>query len=248
MLGLLPNTVEVVIRGRAARVPEAVRQEMDRLKGLYDGFHCCELARILCIKFGSPVDQTTVKAIWQESPLSCQGRLGLWDCHAQPDFYQARLQVINPYDHGWEKVSNSRFLHVSRPTVDPWVRRFEGEHVAGLVDRGRAPHTPARRTWLPRMLQVYHLQKAHPDAGECRSWSLLARSDVSGRTIGRVMALNRLVDDNIPHVPKQSVKQVPQPHLYNARHFLRAVRMNERAAVHKTGQRTRDHDRRHAAL
>jgi hypothetical protein len=59
MLGLLPNTVEVVIRGRAARVPEAVRQEMDRLKGLYDGFHCCELARILCIKFGSPVDQTT---------------------------------------------------------------------------------------------------------------------------------------------------------------------------------------------
>jgi hypothetical protein len=84
MLGLLPNHVEVVIRGRAARVPEAVRQEIDRLKVLYDEFHYRELARIFFIKVGSPIDHKTVKAIWQESPVSCQGRLGLWDCHAHP--------------------------------------------------------------------------------------------------------------------------------------------------------------------
>jgi len=88
------------------------------------------------------------------------------------------------------------------------------------VDRSSAPNAPDREIWLPLMVQVYHLQKAHPDAGEFRIWSLLARSDLSVRTIGRVMALNRLVYDDIPHAPKQGVKQVPEPHPYKARHFL----------------------------
>ncbi len=217
MLGLLPDHVEVVIRGRMARVPEAVRQEIDRLKALYGGFHYRELARILFIKFGAPIDHKTVKAIWQESPVACQGHLGLWDYHAQPDRYHARLQVIKLYYHGWDKVSISRFLKVSRPTVDAWIERFEMEHVAGLMDKSRAPKAPARKIWLPLMVQVYHLQKAHPDAGEFRLWSLLGRTDISVRTIGRVMALNRLVYDDIPHVPKKGVKKAPGPHPYKAR-------------------------------
>jgi hypothetical protein len=39
MLGLLPDRVEVSPRGRASRVPEAVRQDIARLKALYRGFH-----------------------------------------------------------------------------------------------------------------------------------------------------------------------------------------------------------------
>jgi putative transposase len=216
MLGLLPETIEVVIRGRAARIPDAVRQELDRLKALYDGFHYRELARILFVKRGYPVDDKTVKKLWQASPVACQGELGLWAYHAQPDRYHARLQVIRLYYQGWEKISISRFLQVSRPTVDVWIRRFEAEHFAGLVDRSRAPHAPARKIWLPLMVRVYHLQKAHPDAGEFRIWSLLARPEISVRSVGRIMALNRLVYDDIPHVPKRGVKRVPGPHPYKA--------------------------------
>ena len=218
MLGLLPGTVEVMGRGRAARIPDPVRQELDRLKALYDGFHYRELARILLVKLGHPVDDKTVKKLWQESPVSCQGHLGLWDYHAQPERYHARLHVIRLYYQGWEKVSISRFVHVSRPTVDVWIQRFETEHFAGLADRSPAPTAPARKIWLPLMVQVYHLQKAHPDAGEFRIWSLLGRSDVSVRTIGRVMALNKLVYDDIPHVPKKGVKKAPGPHPYKASH------------------------------
>jgi transposase len=216
MLGLLPDNVKVMVRGRTTQIPEAVRQEIDRLKALYDGFHYRELARILFVKVGYPIDDKTVKKLWQQSPVSCQGHLGLWDYHAQPDRYQARLQVIQLYYHGWEKVSISRFLHVSRPTVDAWIRRFEAEHWAGLVDKSSAPEAPARKIWLPLIVQVYHLQKAHPDAGRFRIWSLLAQPDISVRTIGRVMALNKLVYDDIPHVPKRGVERVPGPHPYKA--------------------------------
>jgi transposase InsO family protein len=215
MRGLLPADVEVVPRRRASPIPEAVRREIDRLKALYDGFHYRELARILFIKFGEPIDHKTVKAMWHESPVSVQGRLDFLEYHAYADRSQARLQVIKLYFQGWNKGSISRFFHVSRPTVNAWIQRFEAEQFAGLADKKRGPQHP-RKVWLPLMVQVYHLQKAHPDAGEFRIWSLLARSDVSVRTIGRVMALNRQVYDDIPHVPKRGVKHTPGPHPYKA--------------------------------
>jgi transposase InsO family protein len=217
MLGLLPDDVEVVVRARATQIPEAVRREIERLKALYDGFHYRELARILFIKFGDPIDHKTVKTIWHESPVSLQGRLALLDYQAYPDRSQARLQVIKLYYQGWNKGSISRFLHVSRPTIDVWIQRFEAEQFAGLADKKRGPKHP-RKVWLPLMVQVYHLQKAHPDAGEFRIWSLLARSDISERTVGRIMALNKLVYHDIPHVPARGGKPASGPHPYKASH------------------------------
>jgi hypothetical protein len=78
-----------------------------------------------------------------------------------------------------KKTSIHQFLRVSRPTIDAWIRRFEAEHFAGLMDKSSAPHAPACKVWLPLMVQVYHLQKAYPDAGRFRIWSLLARPDLS---------------------------------------------------------------------
>jgi transposase InsO family protein len=217
MLGLLPSAVEVAHRRRASPIPDAVRQEIDRLKALYDGFHYRELARILLVKVGHPIDDKTVKKLWQQSAVRRQVPRDRWDYHTHSDRYQARLQVVKLYYQGWEKVSISRALQVSRPTVDAWIRRFEAEHFAGLVGRRPGPKAP-RKVWLPLMVQVYHLQKAHPDAGGFRIWSLLARPDIGVRTVGRVMALNTLVYDEIPHVPKRGVKPAPGPHPYKASH------------------------------
>jgi transposase len=149
MLGLLPTDVEVVPRQRTSPIPEAVRQEIDRLKTRYAGFHYRELARILSCPFGMPFDDRTVKKLWQQSAASYQEHLGLWDYHAHPARYQARLEVIKLYYRGWDKISISHVLRVSRPTVDAWIRRFEAEHFAGLVDRSHAPNAPVRKIWLP---------------------------------------------------------------------------------------------------
>jgi hypothetical protein len=151
-------------------------------------------------------------------PFPVRGPWGCGTTTPSPTATHARLHVIKRYYQGWEKVSSSRFWHVSRPTVDAGLQRFDTEHVAGLTDRSSAPHAPARQVWLPLMVQVYHLQKAHPDAGRFRLWSLLARSDISERTVGRIMALNTRVYDDIPHVPTRGGKRVPGLHPYKALH------------------------------
>jgi hypothetical protein len=133
MLGLLPDRVEVSARGRASRVPEAVRQEIARLNVFYSGFHYREVVRIIFYMCGYRLHPNTVKQLWQQHLPAVQGELALGDYHNQGDRYQARVQVIKFYYQGWNKLSISRVLHVSRPTVDRWIHRFEAEHFAGLV-------------------------------------------------------------------------------------------------------------------
>ena len=216
MPGLLPSSGSPGRQQRAPRIPEAVRQEVDRLKALYPGFHYRELARILSYKFEMHINDKTAKHLWERSAVAPQGHLPLWTYHTQPNRSDARLQVITLYAQGWEKRSISRFLQVSRPTIDAWIKRWETEHLAGLLDKSRAPKAPARKVWLPLMLRVYHLQKRHPDAGGFRIWSLLATSEISVRTVERIMALNRHIYDDIPHVRTKGPKPPPQPHPYKA--------------------------------
>jgi transposase len=216
MLGLFPNQVEVASPSRGRQIPEAVIQEIARLKALYDGFQYRELARIVFCKLGYRIDGKTVKNLWQQSAVPLQGELPFGAYHRHPEPYQARLQVLKLYYQGWNKLSISRFLHVSRPTVDRWIGRFEAEHFVGLEDKNRAPKSPTRKVWLPLMIEVYHLQKRHPDAGRFRMWGLLARTDISERTVGRVMALNKQVYDDIPHVKPKIARKAPQPHPYKA--------------------------------
>ena len=58
--------------------------------------------------------------------------------------------------------------------------------------------------------------KAPSDAGELRIWSLLGNSEISVRTVGRIMALNRQVYDDIPYRPTQDAPKDPRPHPYRA--------------------------------
>jgi Helix-turn-helix domain/Integrase core domain len=215
-LGLFPEHTEVTRPRRGQPIPAGVVEELTRLKALYQGFGYRELARIIHYTCNERLDDKTIKKLWQQSPVPVQGELPWGTYHSQADRAHARRQVIQLYAQGWSKGSISAFLQVSRPTVALWIRRFEAEHWAGLEDKSRAPTSPARKVWLPLMIAVYHLQKRHPDAGRFRIWSLLDRDDISVRTVGRVMALNKQVYDDIPHVARQRLKKPPQLHPYKA--------------------------------
>jgi transposase InsO family protein len=218
LLGLLPDDVILVPKGKATRVPPAAVEELARLKALYTGFAYRELARIIFCTLGYRMHHQTIKKLWQQSLGAVQEALALGDYHRYPERYEVRVQVIKLFAQGWTKRSISHVLHVSRPTIDRWIHRFEAEHFAGLEDKSRAPKTPARKGWFALMIDVYHLQKRHPDAGEFRIWSLLARTDISVRTVGRIMALNREVYEDIPGKCRPHAKQPPKPHPYKASH------------------------------
>jgi len=130
------------------------------------------LGRIIYHKTGDRLDHTTIKRLWQLLPLPTPPPLPQLNDHSHPTRPQARAQVIALYCQGWTKISISRFLHVSRPTVREWIRRFEPEDLTGWADKSRAPKALARKVWLPLMIAVYRLQKRHPDAGRFRMWSL----------------------------------------------------------------------------
>src|ERR671919_581744 len=97
MLGLVPATLKITPRGRTPRVPDAVRQEINRLKALYAGFHDRELARILFFTFGYPIHPNTVKQLWQQSPITAPQEPARLDYRAHADRFHARLQIVRLY-------------------------------------------------------------------------------------------------------------------------------------------------------
>src|SRR5256712_3380421 len=203
MLGLLPETLQVLPVVRRRRVPDGVVEELQRLKGLYDGFGYRELARILFHTCARRVSHHSIKKLWHQLSPAPPRQLPLLDYHTYPTRAEARQEVIALYAQGWSKRSISRFLHVSRPTITAWIARFEADNLDSLEDKSRAPKSTVRKAWLPAMVEISHLHKRHPDAGGFRIWSLRGKRDLSVRTVERIMALNRQVYKDIPGTKSQ---------------------------------------------
>lgn len=94
MRGWCPGSVEVVPRGRAPHVPEAVRQEMARLKGLDAGVHSRALARMLFAPLDARIAHKPVKQLWPNRPLTTAPHRELWDSPTPPDRAHARWQAL----------------------------------------------------------------------------------------------------------------------------------------------------------
>src|SRR5688572_15567726 len=92
MLGLIPDTVEVVPARRRRRVSDEVVEELRRLKGLYDGFGYRELARIIWYKFSYSISHSTVQRLWPDLSPPPPEQLPLLDYHSYPERSQARLE------------------------------------------------------------------------------------------------------------------------------------------------------------
>jgi hypothetical protein len=73
------------------------------------------------------------------------------------------------------------------------MTRLEADNAARLEDTSRAPPSPGRKVWLPVMVAISHRHKRHPDAGGFRIWSRRGHTALAGRTVERLMAINRQV-------------------------------------------------------
>ena len=92
MLGLFPDTVEVLPSGREGRVKEAVMEELAYLKSLYDGVGYRELCRIIFCKVEERISDKTVKKLWHQLPPAAPSQLPLLDYHSYAERVEARKQ------------------------------------------------------------------------------------------------------------------------------------------------------------
>src|SRR2546425_366608 len=99
-----------------------------------------------------------------QRPATSPPQLPLLDSHSYPERSQARCEVMQLSVQGWSTTSISRFWHVSRPTINAWIGRFERDNLASLEDKGSAPKTPSRKVWLPAIRATAPPHNPHPDA------------------------------------------------------------------------------------
>ena len=216
MRGLFDDDLAEVVP-RCGTVSEAVRQGVIRLKTLYAPLHLREISNIIYATLGARLDHKGVQRILDKHPITVQPRLPFSQFHDYKEPYQARLEVIKLYYRGWNIQSISGFLGVSRKHIYALLERFETEMFAGLMTRSHAPHHPQRKLYFPLLKKVADLQREYPLIGRFRLWDLLTpeeRSTVSERTIGRAMAFNRFVHEELSHQPTE---KPPKAHPFKAR-------------------------------
>ena len=189
MLGLVPDAVEVVPSGARPRVSDAVMQALQRLQGLDDGFPSRERARIISDTLADRLGDHTVTRLWPQRPGTSPPQLPLRDSHRYPARAHARFAVIQLSVQGGSTTRISRFLPVSRPPINAGMDRCERDPFA-LVERGG-------------------------DRG-FRMGSVRGHTDRSVRPVARIMAVNRQVDDALPHVGRKRTKTAPQRQPFKA--------------------------------
>jgi hypothetical protein len=94
LLGLLPETLQVLPVGRRRRVPDEGVEALQRLKGLYDGFGYRELARLLFHTGARRVRHHSLKKLWHALPPAAPRQLPLVDYHTYPTRAEARREVL----------------------------------------------------------------------------------------------------------------------------------------------------------
>lgn len=215
MGGLFDDDTNIV--PHCGSVSEAVRSEVLRLKVLYPPLHLREIANIIYATLGARVDHKTVGRILERHPLAHQQRLPLPKFHDYKEPYQARVEVVKLYYRGWNIQSISGFLGVSRKHIYALLDRFEQEQFAGLATRPMGPRHHHRKLYLPLLKKVADLQKEHPLIGRFRLWDWLLPDDkanVSERTVGKAMAFNRFVYEELSREP---APKASKPHPFKAR-------------------------------
>jgi transposase InsO family protein len=92
--------------------------------------------------------------------------------------------IVQRHASGWRQAHIAAAMGVSRKCVRTWIKRFQDEGEAGLVDRSSRPHTTSRRTPAEvedRIVELRRQQRRGPAV-------IAAELGVPARTVSRVLA------------------------------------------------------------
>jgi putative transposase len=179
-------------REKSSSLPPDMRQLIVDLKADHPGFRPHEIATICFLRYARRPSHHTVQRVLADGPPpSLQARR--FPPYGQiPDPFERRKIVVRLHAEGWAVSTIAASMQTTRDTVYDILRRFAREGYAGLDDKSRAPHNPARRVTMREINEVKKLAN-NPDLGAYRVMAALEQIGIklSQATCGRLLALNR---------------------------------------------------------
>jgi putative transposase len=172
-------------------LPPDMRQLIVDLKAEHSGFRPNEIATICFLRFGRRPSHHTVQRVLADGPRPSITTRRFPPYGEISDPFERRKAVITLHAEGWSVSMIAEYMQTTRPRVYDILHRFATEGYAGLEDKSRAPHNPARKVTLREMNEVKKLA-SNPDLGAYRVMAALEQIGIklSQRTCGRLLALN----------------------------------------------------------
>lgn len=204
---------------RRSTFPEEIRQAILDLKAEHPPFRLNELTTICYVRFGRRPDPDTVQKILAAGPIPTTIRR-FAPYAAITDPIDRRLAIVQLHADGWNIKSIAAYLQTSRPTVYTTLRRWIEDGVIGLADKPHTRKKTIRKTDLKAITAVRRLQE-NPELGAFRIHAALKQLgiDLSPRTCGRILALNRKLygledPKREPREPKEMPFKATRRHQY----------------------------------
>ena len=196
---------------RSRGLPPDMRQLIVDLKAEHPDFRPNEMATICFLRFGRRPSSHTIQRVLADGPLPSipARRFPPYAQIVEP--FERRKVVVILHAEGWSVSTIAAYMQTTRDTVYDILRRFATEGYAGLDDKPRAPHHPARKVTMREINEVKKLA-SNPDLGAYRVMAALEQMGIklSRATCGRLLALNRsLYSIEIPKGAPREKKEMP---------------------------------------
>ncbi len=211
MASLFPQTPKEEEHDKSRSLPPDMRQLIVDLKAEHPSFRPNEMATICFLRFGRRPSSHTIQRVLADGPLPSipARRFPPYTQISEP--FERRKVVIILHAEGWSVSTIAAYMQTTRDTVYDILHRFATEGDAGLDDKSRAPHNPARKVTMRDINEVKKLA-SNPDLGAYRVMAALEQIGIklSQRTCGRLLALNRsLYGIEVPKGAPRQKKEMP---------------------------------------
>ncbi|MDP9480640.1 MAG: helix-turn-helix domain-containing protein, partial [Actinomycetota bacterium] len=180
-------------RARRRGLEPHVRRMIVELKAEHPKLNANEIANIVFVRTGRRLGKHTPGRVLAEEVVPLKLSRLFEPYHDAPDRKEAREAVVALHLDGWSVKAIASYMGVSRTTVYRVLGRWIEEGEAGLVDRPSGRPKGVRKVDLATMDFIRRSQE-NPELGAFRVHAALVQkrgTDVSVRTVGRVMAVHR---------------------------------------------------------
>src|SRR5438270_750823 len=157
MASLFPKDSSERPEDKSRNLPPDMRQLIVDLKAEHPDFRSHEIATICFLRFGRKPSHHTVQRVLADGPRPSIPARRFLPYGQISDPFERRKVVVVLHAEGWSVSTIAAYMQTTRDTVYDILHRWAAEGYAGLEDKSRAPHNPARKVTMRDINEVKKL-------------------------------------------------------------------------------------------